>query len=156
MFSNNLVCNIIEYIDNNINDKITVENISKRFYFNRFYIMKLFKRELDITICDYINTKRIYNSTKLIKTTNYSMLTIGLLNGFYSLEYFSETFKKIIGVSPIKFKKYCNNRFSFTEEDNYLIINNLIKMQDIIELVNKYKNNRRHIKIPVRKLSIFN
>ena len=117
--------------------------------------MKLFKREIGIPISIYINSVRVYNSTKLIRNGNYSMLMVGLSNGFYSLEYFSEMFKKTIGVSPLKYKKYINNRFSFKEEDVNIILNNIINLKTLSEFVDKYKKNRKPIKLPVRKLSIF-
>ncbi len=45
MFSNDLVCNIIEYINNNVNKEITIDELSLLFYFNKTYIMKRFKKE---------------------------------------------------------------------------------------------------------------
>ena len=62
MFSNDLVCKIIKYIDENFNNKITIEDLENTFFYNRFYIMKLFKKEMKLTIIDYINSLRIYNS----------------------------------------------------------------------------------------------
>ena len=98
MFSNELVCNIIEYLNDNINKEITINELSLLFYFDKTYIMQKFKRELGISIHEYINTIRIYNSLAYFKDNNY-VLSIALNNGFNSLEYFSETFKKIMGVS---------------------------------------------------------
>ncbi|MEE3343111.1 MAG: AraC family transcriptional regulator [Bacilli bacterium] len=156
MFSNDLVCDILEYIDNNINNKISIKDICDKFYYNRYYIMKLFKREIGVSINNYINNIRIYNSTKLIKDSNYSMLMIGLYNGFYSLEYFSEMFKKIIGVSPLKYKKYSRNRFLLDDKDVDKILNGIINLKLLIDFKNEYKNNRKPKEAPVRKLSIFN
>lgn len=50
MFSNDLVCNLIEYVNNNINKEITIDELSLLFYFNKTYIMKKFKSELNISI----------------------------------------------------------------------------------------------------------
>ena len=66
MFSNELVCNIIEYLNDNINKEITINELSLLFYFDKTYIMKRFKRELGISIHEYINTIRIYNSCFLL------------------------------------------------------------------------------------------
>lgn len=68
MYSNDLVCNIVEYLNNNINKEITIEELSLIFYFNKTYIMKRFKKELNISIREYINTMRIYNSLVFFKT----------------------------------------------------------------------------------------
>ena len=64
MFSNDLVCNIIEYLKNNINKEITIDELSLLFCFDKAYIMRRFKKELNISIHEYINTMRIYNSLK--------------------------------------------------------------------------------------------
>lgn len=155
MFSNDLICNILEYIEDNINNKISIEDIVSKFFYNRFYIMKLFKREIGVSINTYINYLRIYNSTKLIKSNNYSVRLVGILCGFFSIEYFSETFKKVIGVSPLKYKKYCFNRFTLSEKEVYLILGNLIELQMLMEYTDRYKKNRKPKVAPVRKLSIF-
>lgn len=94
MFSNDLICNIIEYLNNNINKEITIDELSTLFYFNKTYIMKNSKKELNISIHEYINTIRIYNSLPYFKEDNY-ILNIAFRNGFNSLEYYSEIFKKI-------------------------------------------------------------
>ena len=100
MYSNNLICDILIYIDDNISNKITIEDLENKFFYNRYYIMKLFKKGMGITLINYINSIRIYNSITLIKESNNSLLNIAFKCGFYSIEYFSETFKKIIGVNP--------------------------------------------------------
>ena len=94
MYSNNLICDIIEYLNININKEITIEELSSIFYFNKTYIMKKFKKELNLSIHEYINTIRIYNSLLFFKDDNY-ILSIAFKNGFNSLEYFSNLLKLI-------------------------------------------------------------
>ena len=60
IYSNELVCNILKYINININTEITIINLSNIFSYDKTYIMKKFKRELGITIIEYINNKRIF------------------------------------------------------------------------------------------------
>ncbi len=80
-----LIIDIINYIDSNIYTKISIDNISNEFFFNKDYIMRLFKRELGITINQYINYKRIYLSLNSIENSNDSILYIALNYVFYSL-----------------------------------------------------------------------
>ena len=111
MFSNELVCNIISYLNNNINKEITIDELSLIFYFNKTYIMKKFKKELHISIHEYINTMRIYNSLHHFNNDEY-FLSIAFKNGFNSLEYFSETFKKYIehkNISDLEQEKILDN-----------------------------------------------
>lgn len=155
MYSNELICKILDYIDNNINKKITIEELSLRFYYNRYYIMKLFKRELGISLFDYINNLRIYNSINAINTSDKLLINIAITNGFYSIEYFSEMFKKIIGVSPSKYKKFYYLRYSPNKENYKLITDNLIKLNTHISKINGYRQKRKPVIPPTRKLSIF-
>ena len=155
MYSNELVCKILNYIDNNINKKITIEELSLRFYYNRYYIMKLFKKEISISLFDYINTLRIYNSINSINNSDKLLIRIAIDNGFYSLEYFSEMFKKIIGVSPSVYKKFYYSRYTPSKQNYKLITDNIIKLNTIINKINKYKLNIKPQITPVRKLTIF-
>lgn len=155
MYSNNLVCGIINYINQNIKNKIAIKDIADDFYFNRFYIMKLFKKELGISINEYINKKRIYDSLTQIKNTNDSFLTIALDNGFNSLEYFSESFKNVIGTSPRTYKKFTYFIIKTTENQTDIIRKNLLKLQVLIEKIDKYKRNRKPENKKEKKLSIF-
>ena len=91
MYSNEIICDVLKYIDININTKFTIEDISKYVSYNRHYLMRLFKKELSISIFDYINILRIYNSTNsLLYNKDKSLLSIAINNGFYYEEYFSE------------------------------------------------------------------
>ena len=116
--------------------------------------MKLFKQELNITIINYINSMRIYNSLKEYKYNN-QIIRIALNNGFNSLEYYSETFKSIIKASPREYKY-------FTKRDNEVSLNKIIdirvsiaKLQLLKEKTDKYKQRRPPEQIKVKKLSIF-
>lgn len=150
MFSNELVCEILEYINNNINKEITIDELSSLFYFNKTYIMKRFKKEIGITIHSYINHIRIYNSLLEFNNNSY-ILNIALRNGFNSLEYFSETFKNIIGVSPIIYKKFISISSYISEEDDIKIRNSINKLQTIKNNAIKYLDNRKPKEIPVKK-----
>ncbi len=152
MYSNNLICDILDYIDTNINTKVSINDLEKRFYYNRYYIMKLFKKELNITILDYINKLRIYNSIESL-STDQKIIKIALNNGFYSLEYYSELFKKEIGISPREYKKKIVNNYYYNKKSN--IIKNIISLNKIIERINTYKHNRKREVLPVKKLTIF-
>lgn len=155
MYSNELVCRILDFIDSNINRKISIEEIALKFYYNRYYIMKLFRKELRISINNYINYMRIRSSINEIKNNNYSITRVALNNGFYSLEYFSETFHKVMGVSPRIYLDYCRYKFRVSEKDLETININLIKLQELVEYISKYRKNKKPVGIPVLKLSIF-
>ena len=142
MFSNSLVCDILEYIEKNINNEITIDELSNRFYFDKTYIMKRFKREIGVTIHDYINKIRILNSLELYQYDNY-ILSIAIKNGFNSIEYYSEIFKKVIGVNPLKYKKYINRSFDITDKDIDTILFNINNCNNLKIFTNDYIKRRK-------------
>ena len=142
MISNSLVCDILEYINKNINEKITIDDLTYEFNYNRYYLMKLFKKELDISIVNYINYKRIYNSLSSLRE-NKSILMIALNNGFYSQEYYAEIFKKVIGTAPITYKSFIKNRHLSKQKNEDILITNLIDLEDVMDKVNNYIKRRK-------------
>lgn len=141
MHSNDLVINLLNYIDDNINKKITMDELSHIFFFNKDYLMRIFKKELDITIMDYINKLRIYNSLEDIKNTSDMMIKVALNNGYSSQEYFTETFTKIIGVSPLIYRKFTKVNSQISEHELDLIRRNLAELSSTINRINIYKTN---------------
>jgi len=117
--------------------------------------MKLFKKEIGITITQYINSLKIYNSINDIKNSNNTLTSIALRNGFYSLEYFSETFKQITKLSPKVFKDYFHNNIYISDKNISLIQLSFIKLYNIHQLKDTYLANKKPTKKQVKVLSIF-
>ena len=150
MFSNELVCNILDYINKNINKEITIDELSSILYFNKTYIMKRFKKDIGLTIIEYINCIRIFNSLYLY-TYNNHIISIAFKSGFNSLEYYSEIFKKVIGVSPTTYKKYINRNINITKKDINTILNSIARLNRIIIETEKYISNRKPASKMVKK-----
>lgn len=155
MYSNNLICNILIYINENITNKITIDELQHKFFYNKFYIVKLFKQEIGMTIVQYINSIRIYNAILQMKNINYSLTNIAIRNGFHSLEYFSETFKQLTKLNPKIFKDYFSNKKYISSKKLNLINDAIVKLYDIYNIKDIYLSKRKPNIQPIKKLSIF-
>ncbi len=144
---------MLEFLDSNLNRKVTIDELSFKFSYNRYYLMKLFKKELGVTVFTYINRFRVWHSILDIQNTTYSFTRIALRNGFYSLEYFSEMFRKVMGVSPRVYQNYLLYRLTSCEEELDVIQFNWAELQVFVDFIKEYKKNRNTQ--PVLKLSIF-
>lgn len=151
--SNDLIRRLLIYIDNNIYSKISIEDLARIFYFNKDYIMRLFKKEIGCTIIDYICRKRIYLSLEELRTTDDYILKIALKHGFTSQEYYCEQFTKVLGVNPNTYRKFTKNNPSVSYEEIELIRRNLTELQYKLQIIEKYKNST--YKETIKKLSMF-
>ena len=140
MYSSKTIVDILKYLNNNINSKISIDELAETFMYDKAYLMRLFKKELNITIIDYVNSIRIYNSIKQLKNNN-NLLNISLNNGFNSLEYFSETFKNITGVNPSTFRKFLKLDKRITLDEFVECTNSMSNLNILINKINIYVKN---------------
>ena len=68
------------------------------------YLSRLFKKELGISISDYILEKKIEKSENLLKYSDYSLVDIANYLAFSSQSHFIQTFKKAVGITPNKYR----------------------------------------------------
>ncbi len=102
-FSNRMEA-LREYLSLHFTEKITLEDLSKRFFISKYYLIHLFKNEYGITIYDYIFDLRINYAKELLRFSSSSIEEISEKCGFYDLPYFSRQFKKAEGISPSAYR----------------------------------------------------
>ena len=153
MYSNEIIIKILNYLNTNITQKISIDDISKKFNYDKAYLMRLFKKEIGLTIVDYLNKIKIYNSLDLLKENNLTILNIALKNGFYNQEYFSEIFKKTIGISPKEYQNFILRKANYSKLEVKDIINKVIELNKLKEKIDYYLKNKKPISfVKVKKL----
>jgi len=102
--SNSSIISAIEYIDSNLNKRLTLDQVSSKVYLSDYYFSKLFKRETGLSFSVYLNARKIQKAMLLLKESDKSVNDISDSLGFTRLSYFSQTFKKYTGVAPTKYR----------------------------------------------------
>ena len=96
---------LVNFISNNIQAPLSVEYIAQQNFVSVSLVYKLFYNHFNTTVKDYINKKRCELSLSLLMFSDKSLSDIAFEVGFSSLSYFSKVFKKLYGVSPLKYRK---------------------------------------------------
>ena len=84
-----MLIQIKKYIDENYAKKITLDELSERYFINKYYLTRIFKIRYGLSINTYIINIRITMAKKELRFTDKSIEQIGLDNGFGALYYFS-------------------------------------------------------------------
>ena len=107
--ASHLILDVSNYINRHMSEAITVEAMSKDFFMSRSYLSKRFKAESNVTLTDFILTKKTDEAKHLLRYTKQSLTAISLHLGFSSPGHFSRVFRKYASVSPKEYReKYTN------------------------------------------------
>lgn len=99
-----VVYKCIDYIKQNYDQKISLDDIAVHVSLSRSYLSKLFKDETGYSLFSYVNHVRIEKSKQLLLDDQISLVDIAGLCGFEDQSYFTKVFKKETGVSPKRFR----------------------------------------------------
>lgn len=96
---------VCKYIINYYNQPISLNEISKMAYMSPTYFSKKFKKVTGFGFNEYLNNVRIKMATNMLIETQYSVTEIARFCGYKDSNYFGDVFKKVMGVSPSKYRK---------------------------------------------------
>ncbi|WP_058952759.1 helix-turn-helix domain-containing protein [Clostridium tyrobutyricum] len=97
---------VLSYIHNNFNKKITLDELSKITHFSKEHFCRKFKQITGSSTIEYINNLRIQRATLLLEKTDLNITEIALACGFEDINYFSRIYKKSKNMSPVNFRKH--------------------------------------------------
>ena len=95
---------ILDYIDGNLEDDLTLATIAARFYIDKYHLSRMFKNITGINIHDYILSKRIAEAKQLLLAGR-NILDSCQMSGFRNYTTFIRTFKNIVGMLPKDYQK---------------------------------------------------
>lgn len=95
---------VLNYIDNNLDTKLTNETLAKLLDLDPVYFSNLFSKTFSCPPSQYIIKKRLDKAQTLLHTTDYKINKISELLGFDTNMYFSKLFKSKVGVTPSDYR----------------------------------------------------
>lgn len=100
-----LISETKEYIDDNISKAISLHTISKDIGISKYYLHRLFTKINGYTPLSYLTNIRLKKAIDKLKYSKDSIFEIAIACGFDNTSYFSNIFKKHMGLSPSQFRK---------------------------------------------------
>jgi len=94
------VVEVKEFLEQHYAEKITLDELSKQFFINKYYLTRVFKEQFGQSITAYLTSLRITHAKQLLRFSEKSVEEIGLECGLGQLHYFSRVFKETEGIAP--------------------------------------------------------
>ncbi|MTI71718.1 MAG: AraC family transcriptional regulator [Firmicutes bacterium] len=100
-----IVNDTINYIEENIQERLSLKEISSKFCMSEFHFNRIFKIVAGKTLKQYILGRKLTLSLNRLKSSDESVINIAYDYGFEYPEVFSRAFKKQFGIPPSTYRK---------------------------------------------------
>jgi AraC-like DNA-binding protein len=103
--SRELIALCCSYIDSNLNEDLSLQNVARLFHISPEHLTRLFKREKGMAYYQYVMLRRIMESKRLMaEHPDMSLTEIAYAVGFANSSHFSRAFKSVTGRTPSEYR----------------------------------------------------
>ena len=95
---------MVSYIQQNFTGKILLKEFGEQFHLSEKYISRYFKEHFHITISQYVTYLRLEHAKHLLQDTDIPVTEVAMQSGYQNVSYFIRSFKKMYGMSPLKYR----------------------------------------------------
>lgn len=107
---------IIRYMEEHINQQLTIEIICRNMLVSRSHLQKLFQEAHGCGVMEFFTLMKIDTAKQMIRDNQLNFTQISDRLGYTSIHYFSRQFKKITHMTP---SEYASSIRSLSEKDHF-------------------------------------
>jgi AraC family transcriptional regulator len=100
-----LISNAIDYIEDNIQEPLSLEQISRRYFLSRFHFTRIFHAVTQQPYKTYVDERRLNLAAVALRSSQRKIIDISLDAGFQSHTAFTRRFRQLFGLSPSAYRK---------------------------------------------------
>lgn len=106
---NYLVNNVLDYIENNYNNKVTLAEIAAKNYVSVWHLSKLINKNCNKSFRELLNQTRIKHAKRILMEDNPKIYEVSEKVGITDITYFSKIFKKYTGMTANEYRNQSND-----------------------------------------------
>lgn len=100
-----LIDSILQYIYSHIDEDIRRTEIAAEVFLNPDYLSRIFRKEMGVSLKEFITTEKMSIARDLLKSTQLPIGAIASRVGYANFSHFSQTYKKVMGMTPEEERK---------------------------------------------------
>ena len=101
---------LAEFIDENLDRKLTLSSLSEKCFYNPSYFSRIFKRKFGVSPVEYIGRERAKTAAKLLIDSEFSVEEIAFRCGFGDKTGLYRVFEKEYGCTPSEYRQSCKDK----------------------------------------------
>ena len=95
---------VIDYIENNLNNKLDLEIISEAVHYSKYHLHRLFSDTVGMTVHDYVKRRQLTEAAKILVFSDRPIIEVAFICGYESQQAFSSVFKAMYKVPPAQYR----------------------------------------------------
>ena len=95
----------LEYIEMNLEDKLSLDGLAQKAHLSKYYYHRLFHQEVGESVTRYISRRRMERASEELVNTDQPIINIALKYQYGSQESFSRAFLRLYGLTPGKYRR---------------------------------------------------
>ncbi len=102
---NSFTRDLITWIENNLERKLLLDDVSVKAGYSKWYLQRLFRAETGLALASYIRHRKLYRAAIMLKMTSLSVIEITEKLGFSTQQTLTRTFKRHFGQAPGRYRE---------------------------------------------------
>lgn len=95
----------LAHINQNLDEDLSLESISQLVHLNPAYLSRLFKKEMGVSMSEYIIQARIARAKEMLRSPDVKISSIAASVGYTHFSHFAKMFRRIVGMPPHEYRK---------------------------------------------------
>lgn len=105
-----LLC-ICDYLEKNVDKKLTFDDIRRHFNLSSSVIKRLFNANMDCGVMEYFTRLKVDAAKSMIRENEYNFTEISTALGFNNSQYFTTVFRRVSGMTPSEYANSVKSKF---------------------------------------------
>jgi len=102
---NSVVGRVIPYLENNYFNRLSLEEVSAKFFLSPYYLSRIFKKHTGFGFKEYLIHLRISEAKNMLLSKEMKVSAIAHNVGFHELSSFNLNFRRLTGYTPSAYRK---------------------------------------------------
>ncbi|CAI0723899.1 Right origin-binding protein [Serratia entomophila] len=100
MNTTGFITDLIEWIDNNLEEKLDINRVADRAGYSKWHLQRMFKRQTGYALGEYIRMQKLKVSAERLANSGEPIVSVAISLGFDSQQSFNRSFKRQFGQTP--------------------------------------------------------